>query len=134
MHELYWNAANYVQISHKRQDLFSSHNHYKSLYIDIWFHQLWQVLEFYDNIFCTLFFIPYFLSQFPVIMLIYNYRIMNITMYVKQIFNILIIPSFMKTTHRPIHLLSVVPSFSFLLGFFHRTKTMMTKRKNKSFD
>lgn len=54
MHELYWNAANYVQISHKRQDLFSSHNHYKSLYIDIWFHQLWQVLEFYDNIFCTL--------------------------------------------------------------------------------
>ena len=134
MHELYWNASNYVQISHKRQDLFSSHNHYKSLYIDIWFHQLWQVLEFYDNIFCTLFFIPYFLSQFPVIMLIYNYRIMNITMYVKQIFNILIIPSFMKTTHRPINLLSVVPSFSFLLAFFHRTKTMMTKRKNKSFD
>ena len=118
MHELYWNAANYVQISHKRQDLFSSHNHYKSLYIDIWFHQLWQVLEFYDNIFCTLFFIPYFLSQFPVIMLIYNYRIMNITMYVKQIFNILIIPSFMKTTHRPIHLLSVVPAIVFIsFGF-----------------
>ena len=129
MHELYWNAANYVQISHKRQDLFSSHNHYKSLYIDIWFHQLMQVLEFYDNIFCTLFFIPYFLSQFPVIMLIYNYRIMNITMYVKQIFNILIIPSFMKTTHRPIHLLSVVPSFSFLLAFFHRTKTDDKKKK-----